>query len=97
MEAEAIIVSYYVVMSELGYGTSSNKWNEEMEDYMLEKGIPSIENVGSPQYQSMFNQSVKNMKSYYIEAGINAPTYTSEKSDSTAQGSSGGYKKYCEK
>lgn len=78
MEAEAIIVSYYVVMSELGYGTSSNKWNEEMEDYMLEKGIPSIENVESLQYQDMFNQSVENMKSYYREAGINAPTYTSE-------------------
>ena len=78
MEAEAIIVSYYVVMSELGYGTSSNKWNEEMEDYMLEKGIPSIENVESLQYQDMFNQSVENMKSYYREEGINAPTYTSE-------------------
>ena len=78
MEAEAIIVSYYIVMSELWAGSSTNKWNEEMEDYILKKGIPSIENVGSPQYQRMFNRLVENMKTYYRTAGINAPTYTSE-------------------
>ena len=78
MEAEAIIVSYYVVMSELCSGSSTNKWNEEMEDHILKEGIPSIENVESLQYQSMFNRSVENMKSYYRKAGINAPTYTSE-------------------
>lgn len=78
MEAEAIIVSYYVVISELGYLSSANTWNKEMENHILEEEIPSIENVESLQYQSMFKRSVENMKSYYREAGINAPTYTSE-------------------
>lgn len=78
MEAEAIIVSYYVVISELGYLSSANTWNKEMEDHILEEEIPSIENVESLQYQSMFKRSVENMKSYYRKEGINAPTYTSE-------------------
>lgn len=78
MEAEAIIVSYYVVISKLWHFSSTNKWNEEMENHILAEGIPSIENVESPQYRRMFNRSVENMKSYYRKVGINAPTYTSE-------------------
>lgn len=78
MEAEAFIVSYYVVMSELWGFISTNTWNEEMEDHILKEGIPSIENVESLQYQDMFKRSVENMKSYYRKEGINAPTYTSE-------------------
>lgn len=78
MEAEAIIVSYYVVISELSYCSSANTWNKEMEDHILAEEIPSKENVESLQYQSMFKRSVENMKSYYRNAGINAPTYTSE-------------------
>ena len=49
-----------------------------MENHILAEGIPSKENVESHQYQSMFNRSVENMKSYYRKEGINAPTYTSE-------------------
>jgi RHS repeat-associated protein len=76
IETEGDVLTLYVVMNvQGGGGFSLNQWI--MEIFMeATQDLPSSDEVGSDEYQKMFQKAVNARIAYYTQLNLDAPTYT---------------------